>query len=85
MHASRSAQPQCKATVPAGGESGPVEPKATGIPVVALGGSAGSLDCFKAFFNDMPADSGAAFVVRALERPQQNRSEESVVVAVSNR
>lgn len=31
--------------------------------VVALGGSAGSLTAFKTFFEAMPADSGAAFVV----------------------
>jgi len=34
-----------------------------GIPVVGMGGSAGSLEAFKSFFKDMPADSGAAFVV----------------------
>jgi PAS domain S-box-containing protein len=35
----------------------------SGIPVIGLGGSAGALDCFKAFFEAMPPDSGAAFVV----------------------
>lgn len=34
-----------------------------GIPVVGIGGSAGSLEPFKAFFTAMPDDSGAAFVV----------------------
>jgi two-component system CheB/CheR fusion protein len=34
-----------------------------GIPVVGLGGSAGALDCFKTFFEAMPPNSGAAFVV----------------------
>ncbi|MGC2063423.1 MAG: chemotaxis protein CheB, partial [Thermodesulfovibrionales bacterium] len=34
-----------------------------GIPVVGIGGSAGSLEVFKTFFANMPADSGAAFVV----------------------
>ena len=34
-----------------------------GIPVVGLGGSAGALAAFEAFFKSMPADSGAAFVV----------------------
>ncbi len=33
------------------------------IPVVGMGGSAGSLEAFKTFFTNMPADSGAAFVV----------------------
>jgi len=33
------------------------------IPVVGIGGSAGSLEPFKTFFTAMPADSGAAFVV----------------------
>ena len=35
----------------------------SGIPVVGLGGSAGSLRSFEDFFAAMPADSGAAFVV----------------------
>ena len=35
----------------------------SGIPVVGIGGSAGSLDPLKTFFTTMPADSGAAFVV----------------------
>jgi PAS domain S-box-containing protein len=34
-----------------------------GIPVIGLGGSAGALECFKTFFQAMPPDSGAAFVV----------------------
>ncbi len=33
------------------------------IPVIGMGGSAGSLEAFKTFFTTMPADSGAAFVV----------------------
>ncbi len=35
----------------------------SGIPVVGIGGSAGSFEPMKTFFTDMPADSGAAFVV----------------------
>ena len=35
----------------------------SGIPVVGMGGSSGSLGAFKTFFTTMPADSGAAFVV----------------------
>lgn len=35
----------------------------TNIPVVGLGGSAGSLESFKAFFASLPTDCGAAFVV----------------------
>ncbi len=35
----------------------------SGIPVVGIGGSAGSFEPFKTFFTSMPADSGAAFVV----------------------
>ncbi len=35
----------------------------SGIPVVGLGGSAGSLGAFESFFVALPADSGAAFVV----------------------
>ncbi|MCE5278517.1 MAG: chemotaxis protein CheB [Planctomycetaceae bacterium] len=34
-----------------------------GIPVIAIGGSAGALTSFETFFEAMPADSGAAFVV----------------------
>ena len=34
-----------------------------GIPVVGLGGSAGALASYKAFFRAMPGSSGAAFVV----------------------
>ena len=34
-----------------------------GIPVVGIGGSAGSLAPFKTFFTAMPADSGAAFAI----------------------
>jgi two-component system CheB/CheR fusion protein len=45
----------------------PVGPDQAGgsppIPVVGIGGSAGSLDAFKTFFASMPVDSGAAFVV----------------------
>lgn len=33
------------------------------IPVVGLGGSAGSIEALQAFFSRMPADSGLAFVV----------------------
>jgi two-component system CheB/CheR fusion protein len=44
-----------------------VEPEsidiASGIPVVGMGGSAGSLEAFKTFFTAMSDDSGAAFVV----------------------
>jgi two-component system, chemotaxis family, CheB/CheR fusion protein len=47
--------------------SGPQDPEPTGapagIPVVAIGGSAGALTPFEEFFKAMPADSGAAFVV----------------------
>lgn len=35
----------------------------SGITVVGIGGSAGSLEVFKTFFTSMPVDSGAAFVV----------------------
>jgi two-component system CheB/CheR fusion protein len=37
--------------------------KPSDIPVIGLGGSAGSLEAFKTFFTAMPSDSGAAFVV----------------------
>ncbi|RJQ16700.1 MAG: hypothetical protein C4560_09110 [Nitrospiraceae bacterium] len=37
--------------------------RSSGIPVVGLGGSAGSLEAFRTFFTTMPSDSGAAFVV----------------------
>lgn len=33
------------------------------LPVVGLGGSAGSLSALQTFFEKMPADSGMAFVV----------------------
>ena len=63
---SQSAPPQQPTTAQAGAE--PVDADApmgatSGIPVVGLGGSAGSLDCFKRFFEALPPDSGAAFVV----------------------
>lgn len=35
----------------------------SGIPIIGLAGSAGSLESFKNFFSGMPADSGAAFVI----------------------
>jgi two-component system CheB/CheR fusion protein len=35
----------------------------SGIPIIGLAGSAGSLEPFKKFFSSMPDDSGAAFVV----------------------
>jgi two-component system CheB/CheR fusion protein len=35
----------------------------SGISVVGIGGSAGALESFKAFFEAMPPDSGAAFVI----------------------
>ena len=58
---SASAEPPRHAS--ADGSMAPEESKARGIPVVGLGGSAGALDCFKAFLEAMPPDSGAAFVV----------------------
>jgi len=33
------------------------------LPLVGLGGSAGSIPALQAFFRSMPADSGMAFVV----------------------
>jgi len=38
-------------------------PQEDGVPVVALGGSAGSLGALQTFFQATPADSGLAFVV----------------------
>ena len=46
-----------------GREEPPQAGASSGIPVVGLGGSAGALECFKEFFEALPADSGAAFVV----------------------
>ena len=51
----RAALRDAEPTESAGGSSG--------IPVVGLGGSAGSLGAFEGFFAALPADSGAAFVV----------------------
>ncbi len=34
-----------------------------GLPIVAIGASAGGLDALEQFFTDMPADSGMAFVL----------------------
>ena len=42
------------------------------FPVVALGGSAGSLVAFEQFFRAMPADSGLAYVVITHLSPDQN-------------
>ncbi|MCI1189095.1 PAS domain-containing protein [Hymenobacter sp. DH14] len=43
----------------------------TGFPVVALGGSAGSLTAFEQFFRAMPVGSGMAFVVITHLSPDQ--------------
>jgi len=49
--------------VPTGGQAAGPANGSNGIPVIGLGGSAGALAPFEAFFDAMPADSGAAFVV----------------------
>jgi two-component system, chemotaxis family, CheB/CheR fusion protein len=46
----------------AGGEKTHV-PKTSGFPVVCIGASAGGLDAIYNFFDNMPGDSGMAFVV----------------------
>jgi two-component system, chemotaxis family, CheB/CheR fusion protein len=61
-------QPPPPAPAEAAPEDAPAEAAApagatSGIPVIGLDGSAGALDSFKAFFEAMPPDSGAAFVV----------------------
>jgi two-component system CheB/CheR fusion protein len=43
------------------------------LPVVALGGSAGSIPALQRFFGEMPANSGMAFVV-ILHLPPENAS-----------
>ncbi len=40
-----------------------VEARATGVPIVGLGASAGGIEALTEFFDTMPADSGLAFVV----------------------
>jgi PAS domain S-box-containing protein len=47
----------------AGSSGAGADRAASGIPIVALGGSAGALGAFTDFFDAMPADSGAVFVV----------------------
>jgi two-component system CheB/CheR fusion protein len=44
-----------------------------GIPIVGIGASAGGLDAFRSFFDNMPADSGMAFVV-ILHLPADRKS-----------
>ena len=46
-------QPEADAIIPAG----------TGFPIVGLGASAGGLEAFNSFFDNMPPDSGMAFVL----------------------
>lgn len=65
------------------GEGGPasIDNEARGasgadFPVVGLGASAGGLDAFKKFFSQMPADSGAAFILV----PHLDPSHESLMV-----
>ena len=50
---------------PTGSDKGAAGPAggSSAIPVVGMGGSAGSLEVFKTFFTSMPANCGAAFVV----------------------
>jgi two-component system CheB/CheR fusion protein len=45
---------------------------ANNFPVVALGGSAGSIKAFEAFFKKMPAESGFAFVIIMHLAPESN-------------
>ena len=47
-------------------------PDADKFPVVALGGSAGSLAAFEQFFRNLPSDSGMAFVVITHLVPDQD-------------
>lgn len=51
------------ATQPAAGAIGSGEKSDSAIPVIGIGASAGGLDAFKKLFSNMPADSGAAFVL----------------------
>ncbi len=48
---------------PAEGQASQVAQEQGRVPVVGLGGSAGALEAFEAFFDAMPSDAGAAFVV----------------------
>ncbi|GAA4365629.1 chemotaxis protein CheB [Hymenobacter saemangeumensis] len=49
------------------------------FPVVALGGSAGSLSAFEQFFQAMPADTGMAFIVISHLAPDQDSQLAQVV------
>lgn len=51
--------------------AGSQENLAEKFSIVALGGSAGSLDAFERFFKNMPPDSGVAFVVVTHLSPEQ--------------
>ncbi|WP_201980697.1 CheR family methyltransferase [Hymenobacter rubidus] len=53
-------------------EAAHAEDAADKFPLVGLGGSAGSLVAFERFFQAMPADSGAAFVVVTHLSPDQD-------------
>src|ERR1700694_294036 len=46
-------------------ETSPFKPLSltTDFPVVALGASAGGLDAFRKLFDELPADSGMAFIL----------------------
>ena len=46
------------------------QPRSDRVPIVAIGGSAGSIDCLKEFFSIMPDPCGLAFIVVLHLSPQ---------------
>ncbi|GGF21643.1 CheR family methyltransferase [Hymenobacter cavernae] len=57
---------------PAGPRIARVQGSEDKFPIVAMGGSAGSISAFEAFFQNLPPDSGMAFVVVAHQLPTQD-------------
>uniref|UniRef100_I2Q6N8 histidine kinase n=1 Tax=Desulfovibrio sp. U5L TaxID=596152 RepID=I2Q6N8_9BACT len=61
-HGESSSAPRPPATDPPQPQPLPTAPGHT-LPIVAIGASAGGLEAIRTFFQHMPADSGAAFVI----------------------
>jgi two-component system CheB/CheR fusion protein len=56
-------------------------PKTDEFPVVGLEASAGGLEAFETFFQNVPADSGMAFVVVRVVTPEE---EEFLLLAIED-
>ena len=43
--------------------------ESAGFPIIGIGASAGGLEALEAFFDEMPSDSGIAFVIVTHQAP----------------